>query len=53
MLSDIAVVTGGEVISEELGLKLENTTMDQPAARQVIITRKRRLLWTEGQHRCY
>ncbi len=27
MLSDIAVVTGGEVISEEVGLKLENTTV--------------------------
>lgn len=29
MLQDIAIVTGGEVISEELGLKLENTTIQQ------------------------
>jgi chaperonin GroEL len=29
MLQDIAVVTGGEVISEELGHKLENTTIEQ------------------------
>lgn len=29
MLQDIAIVTGGEVISEELGMKLENTTLDQ------------------------
>jgi len=29
MLQDIAVLTGGRVISEELGLKLENTTIDQ------------------------
>lgn len=29
MLEDIAVLTGGQVISEELGLKLENTTIDQ------------------------
>ncbi len=28
MLGDIAVVTGGQVISEELGLKLENATID-------------------------
>ncbi|MDR1389352.1 MAG: chaperonin GroEL [Treponema sp.] len=29
MLEDIAVLTGGEVVSEELGLKLENTEMSQ------------------------
>ncbi len=29
MLKDIAVLTGGEVISEELGLDLKETTMDQ------------------------
>src|SRR5437763_3705402 len=28
MLQDIAILTGGQVISEELGLKLENATMD-------------------------
>ena len=28
MLEDIAILTGGKVISEELGFKLENTTMD-------------------------
>src|SRR6202008_253593 len=28
MLNDIAILTGGEVISEEVGLKLENTTLD-------------------------
>ncbi|REJ31960.1 MAG: chaperonin GroEL [Bacillota bacterium] len=28
MLQDIAIVTGGQVISEELGLKLENVTLD-------------------------
>ena len=38
MLEDIAIVTGGQVISEEVGLKLENTTLDQlGSARQVII----------------
>ena len=29
MLEDIAILTGGEVISDELGLKLENTEMSQ------------------------
>ena len=29
MLEDIAILTGGEVISEELGLKLENTDLSQ------------------------
>ena len=28
MLEDIAVLTGGQVISEDLGMKLENTTLD-------------------------
>ena len=30
MLEDIAVLTGGQVISEDLGLKLENVKMDRP-----------------------
>ena len=29
MLEDIAILTGGQVISEEVGLKLENTELDQ------------------------
>jgi chaperonin GroEL len=29
MLEDIAILTGGEVVSEELGLKLENTELSQ------------------------
>jgi len=29
MLQDIAVLTGAQVVSEDLGFKLENTTMDQ------------------------
>jgi len=29
MLEDIAILTGGEVVSEELGMKLENTEMTQ------------------------
>jgi chaperonin GroEL len=41
MLDDIAVVTGGQVVSEEVGLKLENTTIDMLGqARQVIVTKE-------------
>src|SRR5436190_1143542 len=38
MLEDIGILTGGEVITEELGLKLENTTLAQLGkARKVVI----------------
>ena len=38
MLEDIAILTGGEVITEELGLKLENTKVSQLGhARRVVI----------------
>ena len=38
MLEDIAIVSGGEVITEELGLKLENTKLSQLGhARKVVV----------------
>ena len=40
MLQDMAVLTGGQVISEEVGLKLENVTLDLlGTAKRVIITK--------------
>ncbi|MBT5513347.1 MAG: chaperonin GroEL [Rhodospirillaceae bacterium] len=40
MLEDIAVLTKGQVISEELGIKLENVTMDMMgSAKRVLITK--------------
>jgi len=40
MLQDIALLTGGQVISEEVGLKLENATLDLLGrAKRVIITK--------------
>ncbi|WP_329020607.1 chaperonin GroEL [Streptomyces sp. NBC_00690] len=40
MLNDIAILTGGTVISEEVGLKLENTGLDLLGnARKVVITK--------------
>lgn len=39
-LQDIAILTGGQVITEEVGLKLENTTLDLLGrARKVIVTK--------------
>ncbi len=40
MLQDIAILTGGQVISEEVGLKLDTTTVDLLGkARKVVITK--------------
>ncbi len=40
MLQDIAILTGAQVISEDVGLKLENTTLDLlGTAKKVIITK--------------
>ena len=40
MLQDMAILTGGQVISEEVGLKLENTTIDLlGTARKVVVTK--------------
>jgi chaperonin GroEL len=40
MLEDIAILTGGEVITEELGLKLENTQVSQLGrARRIVVSK--------------
>jgi chaperonin GroEL len=40
MLQDMAILTGGQVISEEVGLKLENVTLDLLGqARKVVVTK--------------
>ena len=40
MLQDMAILTGGQVISEEVGLKLENVTLDLlGSAKRVIVTK--------------
>ena len=40
MLQDMAILTGGQVISEEVGLKLDNTTLDLLGrARKVVVTK--------------
>ncbi len=45
MLEDIAVLTGGQVISEDVGIKLENVTMDMlGTAKKVEITKENTII---------
>ncbi|MBF8378122.1 chaperonin GroEL [Alicyclobacillus mali] len=45
MLQDIAILTGGQVISEELGLELRNATLDQLGrARQVRVSKENTII---------
>jgi chaperonin GroEL len=40
MLQDIAILTGGQVVTEEVGLKLENVTVDLlGSARKIVVTK--------------
>ena len=48
MLQDIAVITGGEVISEEVGHKLENTTLEQLGRAKKIVCTKDETTMVEG-----
>jgi len=48
-LSDIATVTGAEVISEEVGLKLENVTLEQLGSARRIVSTKENTTIVEGK----
>ncbi|HNW27429.1 MAG TPA: chaperonin GroEL [Spirochaetota bacterium] len=48
MLEDIAILTGGQVISEELGMKLENTTMQMLGRAKKVIVDKENTTIIEG-----
>ncbi len=49
MLQDIAIVTGGQMISEELGMKLESITLDMlGSARQIKVTKEETIV-VEGK----
>ena len=51
MLQDIAVLTGGQVISEEVGMSLETTTLDMlGTAKRVVISKKTQSLLTALVH---
>ena len=51
MLQDIAVLTGGTVISEDLGLELKDTKIDQLGqARRVTVTKDSTTIVDGGNH---
>src|SRR5262245_49767479 len=49
MLGDIAVLTGGQFISEDLGLKLENVTLDQLGRAKTVRVEKESCTIVSGQ----
>jgi len=49
MLQDIAVVTGAQVISEELGLKLENIQLSQLGRARKVVAEKEKTTIIEGK----
>ncbi|GKY87003.1 chaperonin GroEL [Sinisalibacter aestuarii] len=48
MLQDIAILTGGQVISEDLGMKLENVTMDMLGTAKTITISKEETTIVDG-----
>ena len=51
MLQDIAILTGGQVISEELGLELKDATMDQLGrAKQVKVQKENTIIAVSYTH---
>ncbi len=54
MLEDIAILTGGQVISEELGLELKDTTMDQLGRAKSVKVQKENTVIVDGWRQgCY
>ncbi|MTI80268.1 MAG: chaperonin GroEL [Firmicutes bacterium] len=49
MLEDIAILTGGTVVTEEVGLKLENTTLDMLGTANQITVKKDETIVVGGQ----
>lgn len=48
MLEDIAILTGGQYVSEELGIKLENVTLDRLGKAKKVIISKEETTIVEG-----
>ena len=48
MLEDIAILTKGQVVSEDLGMKLENTTLDMLGSAKKITVDKENTTIIEG-----
>ena len=52
MLEDIAILTGGEVITEEMGLKLENTQISQLGRARRVVVAKDTTTIVDGNGEC-
>ena len=48
MLEDVAILTGGQVISEELGLDLKETTLDQLGRAKSVKVQKENTVIVDG-----
>jgi len=48
MLEDIAILTGGQVVSEELGMKLENVTIEHLGSARKVVVDKENTTIVEG-----
>jgi chaperonin GroEL len=48
MLEDIAILTGGQVVSEELGMKLENVTVEHLGSTKKVVVDKENTTIVEG-----
>ncbi|MEP2450641.1 MAG: chaperonin GroEL, partial [Nitratireductor sp.] len=51
MLEDIAILTGGQVISEDLGIKLENVTLDMLGRAKKVVVEKENTTVVDGSGR--
>ncbi|GAG48546.1 unnamed protein product, partial [marine sediment metagenome] len=49
MLEDVAILTGGQVISEELGMKLENVTLEHLGSAKKVVIDKENTTIVEGK----
>ena len=48
MLEDIAILTGGQLISEDLGIKLENVTLNMLGKAKKVVIEKENTTLVEG-----
>ncbi len=52
ILEDIAILTGGRMISEDIGIKLENVTLEMlGVARKITVTKDKTTIVTDGSHK--
>ena len=49
MLADIAIVTGGQYVSEELGLKLDSLELDSLGRARRVVATKEKTIIVEGK----